>query len=206
MGRHTGRVIYAIKNVGLIVSLALAFSLLSHGQQVQDPSECRLIRASDLFDAQAPTFDAYPVIRENIDNPRLDLNSNPIGRRYRTVLRLAVPEGPNFAGHYRLVHWGCGTSCAMFAVVNLRTGRVITLKGFSAVGGVYFYADEFLPDTESDGWGFRHKSNSKLLVVVGALLSDDDSKEGAFYFVLENEQFKLIHSTVVKKDCGGKKH
>lgn len=194
-----------MKNCIAIVSLAFALSLLSHGRQVQNSSECRLVRASDLFDAQAPTFDAYPVIRERVDDPRLDLNSNPIARRYRTVLRLAVSEGPNFAGHYRLVHWGCGTSCAMFAVVNLRTGQVITLKGFSAVGGVYFYADEFLPNTESDGWGFRHKSNSKLLVVVGALLSDDDSKEGAFYFALENEQFKLVHSTVVKKDCGGTK-
>jgi hypothetical protein len=190
-----------------IVSLTFALSLLSHERQAQDSSECRLVKASDLVDAQAPTFVSYPVIREKVANPKLDLNSNPVARRYRTVLRLAMPEGPNFAGHYRLVHWGCGTSCAMFAVVNLRTGRVITLKGFSAVGGVYFYADEFLPNTESDGWGFRHQSNSKLLVVVGTLLSDDvDLQQGAFYFVLEDEKLRLIHSTVVKKHCGGTKH
>jgi hypothetical protein len=164
-----------------------------------------LIKASDLFDPQAPRFDAYSVTPEEVANPKLNLGSNPIARRYRTVLRIAIAGGPNFAGHYKLVHWGCGTSCAMFAVVNLKTGRVITPEGFSAVGGVSLYADEFLPNTESDGWGFRHKRDSTLLVVAGALLSESDSKEGAFYFVLGEEKLRLIHSTLVRKNCGDMK-
>lgn len=180
-----------------LVSVVLTTSMAYFSQQVRAPSECRLIKAADLVDPRAPSFDAYPVTREEVANPRLNL-----ARRYRTVLRLAITEGPNFAGYYRLVHWGCGTSCAMFAVVNLKTGRVITPEGFSAVGGVNFYADEFLPNTESDGWGFRHKSVSKLLVVAGALLSENDSKEGAFYFVLNDEKLYLIHSTLVRKNCG----
>jgi hypothetical protein len=94
----------------------------------------------------------------------------------------------------------------MFAVVNLKTGRVITPEEFSAVGGVNLYADEFLPNTESDGWGFRHKSDSKLLVVAGALLSANDSKEGAFYFVLNDEKLHLMHATLVRKACGGATH
>ncbi len=184
-----------------VVFLALILLTASFSQQVQVSSECRMIKAADLFDAQAPAFEAYPVGREVIANPKLNLASNLIARKYRTVLRLAITEGPNFAGHYRLIHWGCGTSCAMFAVVNLKTGRVITPEGFSAVSGVNFYDDEFLPDTESDGWGFRHKSVSKLLVVAGALLSENDSKEGAFYFLLNGETLRLIHSTLVRKDC-----
>ncbi len=189
----------------VLVSVLLIPSIASLGQQVQAPSECRLIKAADLVDPLAPSFDAYPVFREEVANPRLNLASNPIARKYRTVLRLAITEGPNFAGYYRLVHWGCGTSCAMFAVVNLKTGRVITPEWFSEVVGVNLYADEFLPNTESDGWGFRHKSDSKLLVVAGALLSEDDSKEGAFYFVLNGEKLHLIHSTPVRKNCGGLK-
>jgi len=89
----------------------------------------------------------------------------------------------------------------MFAIVNLKTGRVITPEDFSEVVGVRFYTDEFLPNTDSDGWGFRHKADSKLLVVTGALLSETESKEGAFYFVLKDEQLRLIYSTVVRKDC-----
>jgi hypothetical protein len=193
-----------LRAITLMTFCAVALAMFA--QQVQTSPECRMIKAADLFDLQAPRFDAYPVIREEVANPKLDPTSNRIARKYRTVLRLGITEGPNFAGHYRLVHWGCGTSCAMFAVVNLKTGRVITPEGFSAVGGVNFYADEFLPNTESDGWGFRHKSDSKLLVVAGALLSENDSKDGAFYFVLNDEKLHLTHSTLVRKACGGVKH
>ena len=38
--------------------------------------------------------------------------------------------------------WGCGTSCAMFAIVNLKTGRVITPEGFHSTSTVYFDVDD----------------------------------------------------------------
>src|SRR6266581_942600 len=126
--------------------------------------ECRFITAADLSDPKAPIFEAYPAAtREPVLNPKLDLMSNPIARRYRTVLRLEIAEGPNYAGHYRVAFWGCGSSCAMFAVVNLKTGRVITAREFKTVLGTHLAADEFLPNTASDGWGFRYKRDSFLL-------------------------------------------
>ena len=63
-------------------------------------------------------------------------------------------EGPNYAGHYRVVVWGCGTSCAMFAVVDLRNGKVITTRDFATVSGAHLAAADFLVGTASDGWGF----------------------------------------------------
>lgn len=93
----------------------------------------------------------------------------------------------------------------MFAVVNLKTGRVITPKSFSAVSEVHVLADDFLQDTESKSWVVRFKRNSKLLVAIGALDEDDD-REGAFYFLLEGESLRLIHSTVVKKNCDNTNH
>jgi len=181
----------------------LCVLLMTLSSLSQQP-DCWYITASDLADVKAPTFDTYRVIQETVENPKLDLASNPVARKYRTVLRLEIAKGPNYAGHYRLVYWGCGTSCANFAVVNLKTGRVITPEGLSEVVGVRFYADEFLPNTDSDGWGFRHKRNSSLLVITGSLLSDSGSREGAFYFVLNGERLHLIHSTVVTKNCKSK--
>ena len=46
--------------------------------------------------------------------------------------------------------------------------------------------------------GFRN--DSRLLVILGDL-DEDESREGAFYFVLDNERLRLIHSTPVKKNC-----
>lgn len=55
----------------------------------------------------------------------VDFESFPEARMYRTVINAEVEEGANFAGHYRLATWGCGTSCYGYAVVDLRTGKML---------------------------------------------------------------------------------
>jgi hypothetical protein len=99
-----------------------------------------------------------------------------------------------------VVVWGCGSSCAMFAVVNLKTGRVITPKDFGTVSGVHFETEAFLPKTESPGGAFRYKKDSRLLIVLGAL-DEDDSREGAFYFQLQGEKLLQIHATIIETTC-----
>jgi hypothetical protein len=182
----------------------LCASALSQGQQEDGPSafdRCRLVTRADLTDKQAPTFAAYHVSSaDTVQNPKLDLASNPIARMYRTVLRQEVAQGPNFAGHYGVAIWGCGSSCAMFAVVNLNTGRVITPERFSATSTVYFYVTEFFHDSRSENEVFGFRKNSRLLIVLGDL-DEDESREGAFYFVLDHERLRLVHSTLVTKDC-----
>ncbi len=165
--------------------------------------KCRTVTTEDVADKGAPTFAAYRVPSPGaIENPRLDLKSNPTARMYRTVLRQEISQGPNFAGKYRVAVWGCGTSCAMFAVVNLSTGRVITPEGFSSTSAVYFGTEEQIvfPESQSGMGLFGFRKDSKLLAVLGDL-DEDESREGAFYFVLENERLRLIHSTLVEKDC-----
>ena len=53
--------------------------------------------------------------------PRLD---TPKARKFRTVLRQAAQEGPNFNGHFRLTHWGQGSNVIEWAVIDLQDGRV----------------------------------------------------------------------------------
>jgi len=88
----------------------------------------------------------------------------------------------------------------MFAVVNLKTGRVITTKELTSVLGTHLAADDFLPGTGSEGWGFRFKNDSNLLVVIGDP-DEDESREGAYYFVLQKEKLRLVHTTHVHKNC-----
>jgi hypothetical protein len=165
--------------------------------------KCRIVTAADLGDKGAPTFASYRVaVPQTLDSPKLDLKSNPTARTYRTVLRRDVAQGPNFAGHYRVAVWGCGSSCTTFAVVNLNTGRVITPDGFSFASGVYFGIDDqkALGGSQSEYWLLGFRKDSSLLVVLGDL-DEDESREGAFYFILDHERLRLIHSTPVKKEC-----
>ena len=43
---------------------------------------------------------------------------------YRTRIRNGLKNGPNFAGHYSVIQFGCGTSCTEVYLADNRTGRV----------------------------------------------------------------------------------
>lgn len=200
---------FPMKSQIFFVALAvLGASTLLVGQQNDGPSafdKCRIVTTTDLTDKHAPAFDTYPVTSAKaVEKPKLDLASNPVARMYRTTLRHEIGQGPNFAGHYRVALWGCGSSCSEFAVVNLSTGRVITPEGFSHTSGVFFEfegdSQKLFPGIAEDHWLLGFKNDSRLLVVLGDL-DEDESREGAFYFLLENERLRLIHSTRVKKNC-----
>jgi hypothetical protein len=175
-------------------------------QQDDSPSafdKCRTVTTVDVTDKRAPTFAAHRVTSpETVENPTLDIKRNPIAQTYRTILRQETAKGPNFAGHYRVAAWGCGSSCSMFAVVNLDTGRVITPEGFSHTSGVYFGVDtqKLFPESQKEYWLLGFTKESRLLVVLGDL-DEDESREGAFYFVLDRERLRSIHSTPVQKNC-----
>jgi hypothetical protein len=191
---------YSNLNLTGLLCVLLA-SIAPPTQEPPAPSVVCDVTTADLSDTKAPTFAEHPAVSQKVVSaPRLDLKSNPIATTYRTVLRRELVEAPNYAGHYRVAFWGCGTSCAMFAVIDLKTGKVITAREFAAVSGVHLAADDFLPGTESDGWGFRYKRNSSLLVVLGDP-DENESRSGAYYFVVRGETLHLIHATRVNKDC-----
>ena len=48
----------------------------------------------------------------------------PLAREHITIIRAAVRRGPNFASHYTVVNWGCGTSCGVYVIVDNRTGKI----------------------------------------------------------------------------------
>lgn len=190
-----------------VVLLILCMPVRPQARQDDVPSafvKCRIVTTADIADKDAPTFASYRVaVQRTPHTPRLDLNSNPVANEYRTVLRREVAVGPNFAGHYRVATWGCGSSCAMFAVVDLTSGRVITPKGFSDTSGVYIGVDnqKAFPGSQSEDSLLAFRKDSRLLVVLGDL-DEDETREGAFYFILDRERLCLIHSTRVKKNCG----
>ncbi len=172
----------------------------THAQDKTQRVHFCFVGASDLADPSAPHFEQYAAKDLPPLSPaKLDLQSNPVAKTYRTVIRREMKDGPNFAGQYRVAIWGCGSSCAQFAVVNLKTGRAITINGVQNVSGVHFGADDFLPQTDSEDWGFRFKKDSRLLVLVGTL-NENDSKQGAFYYVLNGEQLELVHKTIAERN------
>jgi len=47
-----------------------------------------------------------------------------MAKQHISAIRRAVQRGPNFAGHYTVAGWGCGTECAVYVIVDDSSGRV----------------------------------------------------------------------------------
>ena len=116
--------------------------------------------------------------------------------RMRAGLRAARenPDNINFAGHYMLVSYGCGTSCVAFNVVDVKTGKIY--DGMMVTG----YPDA-VPNNPDGVWvnqDFDYQAESTLFLVQGAV---DELGTGSFAFEFKDNQFKLLqHSPVVKLD------
>lgn len=83
-------------------------------------------------------FEDYPI-NNNLQGKQapLNLKSHPRGLQFKTVISNAYKEGPNFAGHYTVAEWGCGTSCQNHAIVDNRSGNIIDAEIGSSYGVEY---------------------------------------------------------------------
>jgi hypothetical protein len=76
-------------------------------------------------EARLPQFEDFPVSAAyKGPHAPVDLDSNPEAQTYRTRLREGAKKPPNFAGHYVMVEWGCGTECTVYMMVDVKNGRV----------------------------------------------------------------------------------
>lgn len=162
----------------LILTVALCAAWATYAR-----IEARGVSVSQKRRAQTkPQFSDYPVkeiYKGAVASVRLD---SAKARMFRTRLREDSRTGPNFAGHYTVVIWGCGTGCAQMGIVDSKTGRV------------YFPPVEWMDiidmeDEQSRAYHFR--LDSKLLVITKAKY-DMQHSYTAFYYLFDNNRFRLL--------------
>jgi hypothetical protein len=97
-------------------------------------------------------FNEYPAsaFHGRSATPRLETS---LAWQHRTTIRNRVKSGPNFAGHYTVVDWGCGTMCAVFVIVDARSGLV-------------YEPPEISKGVELGVAGPKYRLNSTLMVVA----------------------------------------
>ncbi|HEV2800427.1 MAG TPA: hypothetical protein VGW12_08020 [Pyrinomonadaceae bacterium] len=126
------------------------------------------------------------IYRGRIAPVRLDTRR---ARMFRTRLREDSRAGVNFAGHYTVVFWGCGTGCAQLAVVDARTGSV------------YWPPLEYtdIPERPEEGedvaaFAARHRNfrpDSKLLILTRNHY-DGRGSYTAYYYLFDKNRFRLL--------------
>lgn len=114
-----------------------------------------------------------PIIRSAVD------------RKFQTQIRRQGVMPPNFAGHYKIAEWGCGSSCVSIAVIDLKTGRVYDTP-FSILG----YGSAYQYEGGSDELEYR--ASSRLLVARGC---PEDRNCGTYYYEWKGDHFDQIRFT-----------
>jgi len=138
--------------------------------------------------SKTPTFERYAVKVETIKNVKVNLKSHKYANMFRTNLRNAAKEGVNFAGHYILTTWGCGTNCSQTAVIDTRSGRVFFPEVLQEIGiGYCELPDEVEP--------LVSRADSRLLVLSGFKGGDLSKKSapcGIYYLEWTGTDFKQV--------------
>jgi hypothetical protein len=144
-----------------------------------------------LAQSKNPKFEDYSVSENFSGQPAAAKIFGRDARMYRTRITEGAKSGPNFAGHYTIVKWGCGSDCLGFAIVNAKTGAVYFSEGFWAVLRVAFQTEEH----------FEFKRDSQLLIISGSRIPSSGRKgwstndAAKFYYRWTGKRLVLIKSS-----------
>ena len=126
--------------------------------------------------------------------------TTPLARAYRTRLREGARRAVNFAGHYKLHTWSCGTGCLQTAFIDAKTGEVFfpkELNGFI----VCFYDPKPVDDLEE---ALKFERGSRLIVMSGYPYSErgkDEPKKGLYYYEWTGAELKLVKFEAKDEGC-----
>ena len=161
-----------------------------------------------------PRFEDYSTVDIFKGAPASPILSKREERRYRTVIRQGVSKGwgledgrtgaewvgigPNFAGRYFIITWGCGAPCLMAAIVDAKNGRVFPPPFHDETRYGYFQVPWEFPEKALD---FRR--DSRLLIAnicesttesrYRGRVAYQSQKCGAHYFVMGENGLTLVY-------------
>jgi len=156
--------------------------------------------------ASAPRFQDYPVGEIFRGQPAPPVLATAEQRRYRSRIIDGVlngegvwngswrnpikASGPNFAGHYFVIRWGCGSDCLMMAIIDAKTGKVYS-PPLSGAGTELYVPMDTLGDREID---FEPQSSRMILRNACKVAR---SECGVYYFNWKDDRFTLVKRTLV---------
>ena len=137
------------------------------------------LQAQDL----EPHFKDYQVIEKHVGkNAPLVLPRN--ARMFRTRLKEAAKQKPNFAGHYILTTWGCGMECLMGALIDAKTGKIYQMPFTICCWGA---------DVDDDFEPIQFRTDSNLIIFSGAR-DEKEGDNGKHFYKFDRHRFVPITS------------
>lgn len=151
-----------------------------------------LFELSDV--ASAPRFADYPAGRRTVVRPARPILVGAEARHYRTVIRLGAAEGPNFAGNFTIVRWGCGAGCIDWAIVDARTGRIVIDQDLRDLLNIHLFM------LHSDDERLTFRPDSRLLI-LGGMPREDEAREGLLFLEWTGSALRRLRFVPIRELC-----
>jgi hypothetical protein len=149
--------------------------------------------AAKFDNKHPPRFEDYPVSENWSQSPAPLKLMTRSERMFRTQLGNAAKELPNFAGHYRITYWGCGSLCSAGALVDLQTGGVFPPPLSKSNGSGW---ERWIMCTACfDGANDEFHLDSRLMIVRCGLNYSERLQKNipdTYYFLWERDGFRQL--------------
>ncbi|MYM64354.1 hypothetical protein [Pseudomaricurvus sp. HS19] len=141
---------------------------------------CLLAVGADAGQPAMPAFEQYPAAVSGATLQQVDLQSHPQAPTFRSRLQALEGRPANFAGHYSVQYWGCGSGCQQFAIVDVTNGRVFMNEDWSA------------------SYGLCHRADSNLLIVNPGARAP--ARMQSVYFYWDGSQLQQVWQGQLAED------
>jgi hypothetical protein len=162
--------------------------------QIMQKTMCALMMIGASSWAQQPKvrpdFKAFAV--ENVFTgapavPKLSRSQ----QTFRTMIRQGAKSKVEFAGHYTVPRWGCGSGCSTFVIVDSITGAMY--NGFNLADLPVAWIEKH---GEQEQMGFRPES--RLLKINGCV---NEENCGFYdYTMIEGKGLKLLRKELLPQE------
>lgn len=125
MNRYKFKFIYL-----LVIALGLAGLFLIFPKSKPKEVKQVLVKSKSVCDEILKNEKMDPVVKFEGTPAPVNFSKFPKAKQYYTVITEGATSGPNYAGHFTFVSWGCGTSYFSYAIVDLITGDIVAYPGY----------------------------------------------------------------------------
>jgi hypothetical protein len=138
--------------------------------------------------SKLPSFKDFPANDTFSGKPAAPILTTANQRTFRTQIREAAAQGPNFAGHFTIADWGCGAGCVSFVVIDEKDGRVYDAPFKNLAPASVKYEGKIssdIPDFEP----LDFHGDSRLLIARGC---PEEAHCASYFYEWAAPTFKLL--------------
>jgi len=147
-----------------------------------------MLAASVLWAQAVPAFEQFRVSETFSGKPAPPVLRTAADREFRTRIREGAPEGPNFAGHYTIVQWGCGAGCVSMALVDAKDGRIYP-SPFKVLSWIMAEYESKLASNDDKFEPLMFQTNSRLLIARGC---PEEDHCASYFYEWTGTKFNLL--------------